>query len=135
MRQEKGESMSFRCRALSPVLALLAVLATAGAAFAAGGSVEGQVQDTQGKPLPGAAITLLEAGAKATQNQTTDAQGNFHFGGLSSGVYILTVTLDGYAPVTCPGGRLLSGLTRRFEVKLAAAGGAASSCAPAAQPG
>src|SRR5438094_8818170 len=117
--------MSSRCRSFSLVLALLA--ATAGAAFAAGGAVEGQVQDAQGKPLPGAAITLLAAGGKATQSQTTDAQGNFHFDGLTSGVYALTAALNGYAPVACPGGRLLSGLTRRFEIKLAAAGGGAAS--------
>jgi hypothetical protein len=126
--------MSSRCRALSLFLALLAVLTTAGTAFAAGGVVDGQAQDAQGKPLPGVAITLLAAGAKATQKQTTDAQGNFHFDGLTSGVYALTAALDGYAPVACPGGRILSGLERRFAIKLAAAGGA-SSCAPAPEPG
>jgi hypothetical protein len=125
--------MISRCRSLSLVLALLA--ATTGAAFAAGGAVEGKVQDAQGKPLPGAAITLLAAG-KAAQSQTTDAQGNFHFDGLTSGVYAVTAALDGYAPVACPGGRLLSGLTRRFELKLAAAGGGTvSSCVPATEPG
>ena len=122
--------MISRCRALSPVLALLIALATAGAAYAAGGTVEGQVQDSQGKPLPGAAIALLATGGKGNQSQATDAQGNFHFDGLTSGVYTVTVTLEGYAPVTCPGGRILSGLTRRLEVKLAPTGGAApSSCA------
>jgi hypothetical protein len=120
---------------LPPVLALLAVLATAGATHAAGGTVEGQVQDAQGKPLPGVAVALLGAGGKGNQNQTTDAQGNFHFEGLTSGVYTVTATLEGYAPVTCPGSRLLSGLTRRLEIKLAPTGGAASSCAPAAEPG
>lgn len=127
--------MSFGRRALSSLLALLIALATAGAALAAGGSVEGQVQDTQGKPLPGVAIVLLAAGGKAPHNQTTDAQGNFHFDALASGVYTVTVTLEGYAPVTCPGSRILTGLNRRFEIKLAPAGGAPSTCAPAAEPG
>jgi hypothetical protein len=121
---------------LSLVLTLLAALATTGTARAAGGEVGGQVQDAQGKPLPAVAVTLLAAGGKAAQNQTADAQGNFHFGGLGSGVYIVTAALDGYAPVTCPGARILSGLTRRFAIKLAAAGGGeGSSCAPAAEPG
>ncbi|HEY3570955.1 MAG TPA: carboxypeptidase-like regulatory domain-containing protein [Thermoanaerobaculia bacterium] len=124
--------MSFRRHVL--FLVLLAVLADA--AYAAGGGVEGQVQDTQGKPLPGATIALLAAGGKGNQNQTTDAQGNFHFDGLTSGVYTVTVTLEGYAPVTCPGSRLFAGLTRRLEIKLAPTGGtAASSCVPAAEPG
>lgn len=119
-----------RAFALALVLALLIALATAGAAHAAGGTVEGQVQDSQGKPLPGAAIALLAAGGKGNQSQATDAQGNFHFDGLTSGVYTVTVTLDGYAPVTCPGGRIFSGLTRRFEIKLVPTGGtAASACA------
>jgi Carboxypeptidase regulatory-like domain len=126
--------MIFRRRVL--FLVLLAVLATAGATYAAGATVEGQVQDTQGKPLPGAAIALLGTGGKANQNQATDAQGNFHFAGLASGVYTVTVTLDGYAPVTCPGSRLFTGLSRRFQIKLApASGGAASTCVPAAEPG
>jgi len=123
--------MSFRRRVL--FLVLLALLA--GAAYAAGGTVKGQVQDTQGKPLPGAAIALLATGGKANQNQTTDTQGSFHFDGLTSGVYTVTVTLDGYAPVTCPGGRILTGLTRRLEVKLTPTGGAASTCAPATESG
>jgi hypothetical protein len=127
--------MSLRCRALTLAVSLLALLATAGSAFAAGGAVGGQVQDAQGKSLPGAAILLLAAGGKATQNKITDEQGKFQFDGLASGVYIVTVTLDGYAPVTCRGARILSGLTRGFAIKLAAtAGGAASSCA-AAEPG
>lgn len=125
--------MSPRCRALS--LALLIALAAAGAAHAAGAVVEGQVQDTQGKPLPGVAIALLAAGGKPAQNQTTDAQGNFHFDGLTSGVYTVSATLEGYAPVTCPGSRLFTGLTRRFQLKLAPTGGAPSTCAPAAEPG
>ncbi|MFL6236258.1 MAG: carboxypeptidase-like regulatory domain-containing protein [Thermoanaerobaculia bacterium] len=128
--------MSSRCRAVLLVLALSAFFATAGAALAAGGTVEGQVQDAQGKPMPGATITLLAAGGKGNHSQATDAQGSFHFEDLTSGVYTVTATLQGYAPVTCPGSRLLSGLTRRLEIKLAATGGgAASSCAPAAEPG
>jgi len=122
--------MMSRRRPLSPVLALWIALATAGAAHAAGGTVEGQVQNSQGKPLPGAAIALLATGGKGNQTQATDAQGNFHFDGLTSGVYTVTVTLESYAQVTCPGGRILSGLTRRLEVKLAPTGGTApSSCA------
>jgi len=125
--------MSFRSRALFLALSLLAFPAST--ALAVGGAVvEGQVQDPQGKPVAGAAVTLLAGGGKASKNQTTDAQGSFHFEDLTSGVYTVTAALDGYAPVTCPGSRLLSGLTRRLEIKLAVTGGT-STCAPAAEPG
>jgi hypothetical protein len=119
-----------------PAAVLLTLLGAAGFAAAAGsGGVDGQVLDAQGKSLQGTSVTLLEASSKATQSQTSDAEGKFHFDGLSSGVYIVTAAMDGYAPVNCPGVRILSGLTRHLDLKLAAASaGQPSSCA-VASPG
>jgi hypothetical protein len=92
------------------------------------GDVMGHVQDSEGKALAGAAVKLLQAGKKETREQVSDAEGNFHFTGLAGGVYIATAAMEGYAPVTCPGVRIV-GVTRQLEVTLAPAGGQqASSC-------
>lgn len=107
-------------------VAFLAALAAAAgaAAFAQGaGEVEGQVRDAQGQPLQGVGVKLLKAGKEANQQQASDAQGNFRFNGLASGVYIVAASHDGYAEVTCPGVRVMSGLTRRLAIKLMPAGG------------
>lgn len=96
------------------------------------GSITGRVQDAQGQPLEGVAIKLMRAGKPDVQEQASNAEGNFQFGGLEGGVYIASVNREGFAPVTCPGLRIV-GLTRQLQVTLAAAGGeAGSSCKEAA---
>jgi len=99
-------------------------------AAAQSGVVTGHVQDAQGQPLQGVAVTLLKAGKKIPP-QTSAADGNFSFADLASGVYSASATLDGYAPVNCPGVRIVAGLSRHFEIKLmpAAEGGPPSTCA------
>ena len=108
---------------------MAAVLATAGGpASAQEGDIRGHVQNAEGKALAGVAVKLLQAGKKETQEQTSDAEGNFQFSGLAGGVYIATVSMAEYAPVTCPGVRIV-GVSRQLQVTLAAAGGEqASSC-------
>src|SRR5688572_29001257 len=82
------------------------------------GDVKGSVQNGEGKALPGVAVKLLRAGSQDTFAETSDAQGNFHFDDLKDGVYVVTVAPPGFAPVTCPGGRVVRGMTKRYEVKL-----------------
>ena len=117
-------------------LALMIVAMAAGPILAAAptGGVDGQVQDAQGKPLPGVAITLLKAGEKTPKKQVSGADGGFKFDDLPSGVYIATAALEGYGPVTCRGMRLVAGQSRRLEIKLQTAGGEPSTCA-AVEPG
>jgi hypothetical protein len=95
-----------RCLSILLVAALLAAIA--GPACAAGdGEVDGLVQDAQGKPLPGVEIALLKAGEAAGHKQVSSADGGFKFDSLASGVYIASATLEGYAPITCRGIRLV----------------------------
>ena len=108
----------------------VALLAMAGGPVSAQGvgDIRGHVQDSEGKALAGVAVKLLQAGKKETQEQVSDAEGNFHFTGLAGGVYIATAAMEGYAPVTCPGVRIV-GVTRQLQVTLLAAGGdQGSSC-------
>ncbi|HEV8578421.1 MAG TPA: carboxypeptidase-like regulatory domain-containing protein [Thermoanaerobaculia bacterium] len=114
----------FRCRSLAAAV-LLAILAAFGGQLLAqgAGEVDGHIQDAQGQPLQGVSVKLLKAGKEANQQQTSDAQGNFRFNGLATGVYIAAASRDGYAEVTCPGVRVMSGLTRRLAIKLMPAEG------------
>ena len=102
---------------------------TAPAVAQSAGVVTGHVQDAQGQPLQGVAVTLLKAG-KQIPPQTSGADGNVSFADLASGVYSASAALDGYAPVNCPGVRIVAGLARHFEIKLmpAAEGGPPSTC-------
>jgi Carboxypeptidase regulatory-like domain len=127
-----GETRS-RFPAAALLVALLAV--TGGPVLAQGeGEVDGHVQDAQGQPLQGVSVKLVKTGKAANHQQTSDAQGNFRFNGLASGVYIAEVSHDGYGEVTCPGVRVMSGLTRRLAIKLMpAAGEQPSSCEAVAE--
>jgi Carboxypeptidase regulatory-like domain len=124
----------FRCLFVLLVAAILAAVAVPAFA-AADGEVDGVVQDAQGKPQPGVEIALLKAGDQEGKKQVSGADGGFKFNALASGVYIASASLEGYAPVTCRGIRLVAGQTRRLEIKLQPAGGEQpSSCIPA-EPG
>jgi carboxypeptidase family protein len=103
---------------------LFALLPAIGSpALAQSGEVDGQVQDGQGQPLQGVEVKLFKAGQGTSVQQTSDAQGNFRFNGLASGVYIAAASREGYAEVTCPGVRVMAGLTRRLAIKLMPAKG------------
>ncbi len=139
MADLRAPSISFQSGvATFAVLAVLAISMAAGPALAAApppsGEVDGQVQDAAGKPLAGAAITLLKAGESTPKKQTSGADGSFKFTDLPSGVYIATAALEGYGPVTCRGMRLVAGQSRRLAVKLLPTGGEPSTCAPV-EPG
>lgn len=108
--------------------------AVAGPAAAQTGDVRGQVKNGDGQALPGVTVKLLRAGSQDTVEKTSDAQGRFHFGGLKGGVYIVAASPEGYAPVTCPGTRIVSGMDRSFELALRSDGGEPSTCT-AAPPG
>lgn len=109
--------MSSEGRFRFSLLLVAAVLCGARPGFAqAGGDVRAQVLDGQGGPLAGVQITLLKAGGQS-QQKASDAEGKVDFGGLAGGVYIVTVTPEGYAEVTCPGVRVV-GQSRQLEIRL-----------------
>src|SRR5436309_622982 len=62
------------------------------------GSISGRAIDAQGKPLPGAAVSLTPAGralSEATQTTTTDVLGAFHLTNVAAGTYNLGVSATG----------------------------------------
>lgn len=104
-------------------------LISASARAQGAGVVTGHIQDSQGQPLQGVEVKLLKAGQEIPP-KTSGADGNFRFADLGSGVYSASASLEGFAPVNCPGVRIVASLERHFTIKLmpAAEGGPPSTC-------
>ena len=79
---------------LSIGLVLLLALVAPARAQLQGGSISGTVADEQGAILPGVTITLR--GVDATQEVTTEGNGQFRFLNLAPGFYTLSASLQGF---------------------------------------
>src|SRR5579862_9558166 len=64
----------------------------------AGGSVSGTIKDPSGGVVPGATVTLTNAGLGNQFTGTSDGQGVYAFPNVPVGRYDLTVELDGFKP-------------------------------------
>lgn len=76
--------------------AVLLVLAATASAQTLTGTIAGRVTDAQGGALPGVLVTLASRTGETTQ--TTNAQGDFRFLGLSPGIYEVRTSLQGFKP-------------------------------------
>jgi outer membrane receptor protein involved in Fe transport len=77
------------------------IMATAGAAQAAGAHrqrLTGMVQDSLGRPVAGAEITLQTAGGKIVARTRSDAKGGFFFSRIAPGTYALTASKRSFKP-------------------------------------
>ena len=83
-------------------LALICTVCAAAIAAAQTGAIAGAVVDATGGVLPGATVTLTGT-ARSPTTTHTDAEGRFTFGGLSPGVYAVTVFLSGFGETTVEG--------------------------------
>ena len=59
--------------------------------------INGEVRDSSGLAVPGAALKLTQTGTGATRLATTDADGSYVFTNLPIGPYELEVTKDGFS--------------------------------------
>jgi hypothetical protein len=75
---------------------LVAALLAAAPASAQTASLRGTVSDSTGAVVPGASVTLTEAGTKAARTTTTGTQGLYYFAGLFAGRYVIRVELPGF---------------------------------------
>src|SRR5688572_2902099 len=83
---------------LSALALLLMVMATSTTAQTLTGTIQGRVTDAQGGALPGVVVTLIST--RGEQTQTTNADGDFRFLGLESGIYEVRTMLTGFKPRT-----------------------------------
>jgi Carboxypeptidase regulatory-like domain/TonB dependent receptor/TonB-dependent Receptor Plug Domain len=81
------------------VAALLLSCAAARAQESASGGIAGQVLDLTRAALPGATVTVINAGTNAQRVVTTDVEGRFTVPNLPSATYIVRVELPGFNTV------------------------------------
>jgi len=63
-----------------------------------GAGIAGTVTAPDGNVIVGAQVTLVSKPSKLQQTAHTDGEGSFHFTGLPSGTFQITVTANGFAP-------------------------------------
>ncbi len=79
------------------VAATVFALGTPGIAAAQGtATIRGTVTDASGGVLPGATITITNAGTKDTRTAVSDDRGGYTFASLFNGTYELKVELEGF---------------------------------------
>jgi carboxypeptidase family protein/TonB-dependent receptor-like protein len=78
------------------VAALLLVCAGVQAQESASAGIAGQVLDATHAAVPGAAVTVVNAGTNAQRVATTDAEGRFTVPNLPPAVYVIRVELSGF---------------------------------------
>jgi len=106
--------------------------------FAQSAKIQGEVLGTDGKPLEGAQIKIDRTDIKASYNVKTDKKGHFLYANLPTGVYNLTLVVDGKEKGSSTGIRLRDGDNPPFNIDLSkvnAGGGAAALAAAAAGTG
>ncbi|MCI0416968.1 TonB-dependent receptor [bacterium] len=88
---------SYTIKSFAFLFAIL-LLALAVPAQAQEGTLNGDVKDSDGLPLPGVIVTA--AGGGVTKNAYTDAEGRFVIGGLAAGNYDVSAELSGFVTIT-----------------------------------
>ena len=61
-------------------------------------AITGTVTAPNGNVIVGAQVTLVSKPSKSQQTTLTDGEGSFHFPGLATGAFQITVTANGFAP-------------------------------------
>src|SRR5206468_2547538 len=78
------------------VVCLVALLVTCRVASAQTASVSGVVLDKDGGAVPGATVIVKQEATGITTTLVTNASGVFSAPALASGIYTVTVSLDGF---------------------------------------
>ncbi len=63
------------------------------------GSIVGTVKDQSGSVVPGATVTVVNAGSSATKTVTSSSSGNYEFLNLDAGNYQVSVAASGFKDV------------------------------------
>ncbi len=80
------------------------------------GRLSGQITDTNGAPIAGAAVKA--ASASQTITATTDSSGHFTFLSLSPDTYTVSVTKEGFNPSATPGVTVFADQSQTITIKM-----------------
>jgi tetratricopeptide (TPR) repeat protein len=119
---------------LRKLFAFAPLLVFAGVGWAQTSNIQGDVLDIDGKPLQGAQIKLDRTDIKQSFNVKTDKKGHFLYANLPTGVYNITVIVNGKEMGTMTGMHSRPGDNPPLEFdlsKVAAANAAAAAAGPA----
>jgi Carboxypeptidase regulatory-like domain len=105
-------------RSAISVLVLLVVAGPRVSAQVLYGSLSGTVQDSTGAVVPGAAVTVTNAGTGQSLNASTSDSGHYIFPGLIPGVYELKISATGFRPFTRVNIAVTANTVRREDVTL-----------------
>jgi hypothetical protein len=90
-------------RSVAVWIAVVATMALPAWAQITTGTISGSVRDAQGAVVPGATVTLVSAARGTTTDTRTSAEGDFVFPNVTSGTYLVRVTMDGFKTLERPG--------------------------------
>src|SRR5512142_1215112 len=102
-------------------LGLLALVVPVGAQVLYG-SLVGNVTDTSGANVPGAAVTLINTGTNLARETTTNAEGGYRFVNVQPGTYKVRVVLTGFKEYVKDGVPINSTTVTRVDVPLEVGG-------------
>ncbi|HVR71122.1 MAG TPA: carboxypeptidase-like regulatory domain-containing protein, partial [Vicinamibacteria bacterium] len=105
-------------RIVLPAALACAALAGTAAAQAVRGTLLGTVQDSQGAPVPGVAVTATETRTNAARSVVTNQSGNYVFANLQDGLYRVETTLSGFKKFSRDGVDVKVNSTVRVDVAL-----------------
>ena len=98
----KGSSLSLKfvlCGGIAVPAVLLAPQHAHAQATNTSGSIQGTITDSSGAVVPGAKVTITNAGTTNAKTLTTDAAGFYTSGPLTPGAYKVSVTAPGFSSV------------------------------------
>ena len=99
------------------ILLLILLVAGTAEAFAQNtGGLRGQVADPSGAIVPGASAAL--SAGKNVYTTKSGQDGSYNFREIPSGIYMLTVTADGFAPLMRNNISIVAGQTRQMDVSI-----------------
>src|SRR3954451_8039417 len=104
------------------ITCLILLLCMYGAQIAArrqgtSGEIRGTVSDPSGALIPSAQI-VLSAPAGSSKTVTGGRDGNFSIGPVEPGTYTLTISAEGFAPVTVDNVQITAGKTVQEKITL-----------------
>jgi tetratricopeptide (TPR) repeat protein len=122
---------------LRKLFAFAPLLVFAGVGWAQTSNIQGDVLDIDGKPLQGAQIKLDRTDIKQSFNVKTDKKGHFLYANLPTGVYNITVIVNGKEMGTMTGMHSRPGDNPplQFDLSKVAAANAAAAAAAGPAPG